>query len=138
MSITFKELLMGIPLSDIEIAHQHNLEVLVDCLNIIRNAYGKPMIPTSVYRTEQKHKDIYRAKGIPDNKIPWGSAHLSGEAADISDPHQELQTWILADQDILDAAGLYCEDFSATPNWVHFQSRPFKSYKPGGTRFFKP
>lgn len=134
--ITFKELLQDNQISDIPTNHQHNLEELLIAINIIRKAYGKPMTISSCYRSLQKHKDIYRAKGIINP--PMGSQHLYGEAVDIYDPKQELQSWVLSNLDMLEVAGLYCEDFSATPNWVHFQLRQFKSYKPGGTRFFKP
>lgn len=134
MSITYKELIKDIPLSDIPISHQHNLEELLKRINVIRTAYGKPMTITSGYRSKQDHLRIYRSKGVPDHKIPMGSLHLSGEACDVSDPKQELQKWCKANVHILEEVGLWCEDFSATVNWVHFQSRPPKS----GKRFFLP
>lgn len=135
MSITFKEIIKNIPLSDIDHAVQINIEDLLIAVNIVRTAYGKPMLVTSGLRSMQDHLRVYASKGITDkSKIPMKSAHLTGEAIDISDPKQELQSWILANIDILEAAGLWCEDFSATPNWVHFQIRPPKS----GNRFFKP
>jgi len=135
MAISFKELIKNTSLADIPHAHQVSLEELLKRINIIREAYGKPMIVSSGYRSLQDHKRIYSEKGITDpNKIPMGSAHLSGQALDVADPKQELQSWILANIDILEKAGLYCEDFSASPNWVHFQCRPPKS----GNRFFKP
>ena len=135
MSITFKELIKDIPLSDIDHSVQVNLEELLKCVNIIRAKYGKPMIITSGLRSMQDHLRIYAAKGITDkSKIPMKSNHLIGAACDISDPKQELQKWILDNPEVLEEAGLYCEDFSASKTWVHFQCRPPKS----GNRFFKP
>jgi len=133
--ITFKEIIKNISISDIDHAIQINIEDLLAAVNVIRTAYGKPMTVTSGLRTMADHLRIYAQKGITDkSKIPMGSLHLKGLACDIADPKQELQSWILANIDILEASGLYCEDFSASPNWVHFQCRPPKS----GNRFFKP
>lgn len=137
MSITFKELLMGIPLSEIPINHQQNAEILLKKINIIRQAYGKPMIPTSVYRTEQKHRDIYRAKGITDNsKIPWGSQHLQFLAIDVYDPTGELHAFLKAHPEVLEEADMYCEERQG--NWQHLQCKPFKSFNPGDDRWFQP
>lgn len=134
--ITYKELLSGNLLSDVPIEHQQNLQELLKRINVVRVAYGKPMTVTSGYRDIQHHKDIYRKKGVPDNKIPMQSRHLYGMAVDISDPNQELQAWCLspAGLHILETVGLWCEDFSATKNWAHFQIVPPKS----GKRFFLP
>jgi hypothetical protein len=137
--ISFKEIIKNTSLSDIPHAHQVSIEELLKRVNIIRAAYGKPMKVTSGLRTRADHIRIYSEKGITDpNKIPWGSQHLSGNACDIADPKGELQAWILAHPEIIEQADLYLEDFSATPTWCHFQIKPFKSYKKGGTRFFKP
>lgn len=138
MAITLKELLKGTPISDVPIQHQQNAEILLAKINIVRALYGKAMTVSSCYRTKQKQLDIYRAKGVPDSKIPMASQHLSFLAVDIADPNQELQKWLLANPDVLEKADMYCEDFSATPTWVHFQCNPFKSYINGGTRYFKP
>lgn len=89
---------------------------------------------TSGLRTREDQLRIYKAKGIPESKIPWGSKHLTGGAVDIFDPEKKLQAWCLANIPELEAADLYCEDFGSTPNWVHFQIFPPKS----GKRFFMP
>ncbi len=132
--ITLKELLGKYTVADIPHSDQLHLEELLKRINMIRSAYGKPMTVTSCYRSQQDHLRIYRAKGVPDNKIPMGSAHLSGCAVDISDPNKELQAWCLANVSELEKAELWCEDFSATSNWVHFQIYPPRS----GKRFFLP
>jgi hypothetical protein len=82
-----------------------------------------------------EHLEIYRKKGITDqSKIPMKSRHLIGAAIDIYDPNKILQSWVLSNVKVLEEVGLWCEDFSATPNWVHFQILPPAS----GKRFFKP
>jgi uncharacterized protein YcbK (DUF882 family) len=111
-----------------------NLKELQRRLNIIRAAYGIPMIVTSGLRDIEHHKSIYRRKGIEEENIPMGSKHLHGQAADIYDPEQKLQKWCLENEALLEKAGLYCEHFSVTLTWVHFQSVPPRS----GNRFFYP
>lgn len=130
-----KELIKDTPISDISLEIQHNLEEVLLRINKIRTAYNKPMTVTSGYRTMQDHIRIYNAKGIMDlKKIPMQSRHLYGKAVDISDPNKDLQKWCLANIKMLEDVGLWLEDFSATPNWVHFQIEPPKS----GKRMFKP
>lgn len=133
--ITMKELLGNQGVFE-ELPHdiQNNLLELLEKINVIRKAYGKPMRVTSGLRSMEHHKNIYKKKGIPENKIPMKSKHLYGQAVDIYDPNKELQKWVLANIQILEREGLYCEDFSATENWTHFQSVPPKS----GKRFFMP
>jgi uncharacterized protein YcbK (DUF882 family) len=113
---------------------KENLRILLERVNKIRSLWGKPMTVTSGFRSHDDHIRIYRQKGIPDDKIPWGSQHLKCAAVDIYDPKQELQTWCLNNVDKLADIGLWCEDFSATPNWCHFQILSPKS----GLRFFMP
>ncbi len=108
---------------------------LLNRVNIVRSAYGKPMAVSSGYRSMDDHLRIYKDKGITDQtKIPMRSKHLTGCAVDISDPNKELQKWCITNIDVLIQAGLWMEDFSATPNWCHFQSMPPKS----GKRYFLP
>ena len=89
---------------------------------------------SSCLRSRQGQIRIYKEKGITDeNKIPFGSAHLTGEGVDIADDG-ELQRWLKVNVKKLKELGLYVEDFSATPTWVHIQNRAPKS----GNTFFKP
>ena len=114
---------------------QKNLNVLLLRINIIRDLYGKPMQVTSGLRSMRHHLEVYAAKGITDkSKIPLKSKHLFGQAVDIYDPKNELKAWVLLNVPELEKVGLWCEDFSATKNWVHFQIVPPKS----GNRFFMP
>ena len=133
--IAISEILKKYKLEDQEAEIQTNLADLVEKLNKIRTAYGKPMTITSGLRTKADQIRIYNQKGITDpKKIPMGSRHLYGQAADIGDAKKELQQWCKDNVKILEEAGLWCEHFDDTPTWVHFQTVPPKS----GNRFFKP
>jgi uncharacterized protein YcbK (DUF882 family) len=132
--ITWQEILHKYKESEIPAEHLANLKILHQKLNEVRKAYGKPMVPTSVYRTLADHLRIYREMGITDQaKIPMKSKHLSGQAIDISDPDGKLMDWCLANQDVLEKVGLWCEERDDKKR-VHFQIVPPKS----GRRFFKP
>ncbi len=116
---------------------QKNLQILLPKINEIRTKWGKPMIITSGLRTMEDHLRIYKEKGIIDPaKIPMKSKHLIGAAVDISDPGLELTKWLKANPEVLEKAGLYCEEGNS--NWTHFQHIPFGSYKHNGTRWFIP
>jgi hypothetical protein len=131
--IAMKELLGGRTIADIEHSAQLNLDELLKRINVIREAWGKPMTVTSGFRDPQDQLRIYRAKGIPDNKIPMGSAHLKGAAVDILDTDGSLMQWCRDNVPLLEKTELWCEDDPSTPR-VHFQI-----YPPGsGNRFFKP
>lgn len=114
------------------------LKLFLPKINVVRKLYNKSMSITSGIRTIEDHIKIYEKKGISKDKVPMGSAHLEnnhkGFACDVFDPNKELQKWCLDNVKVLEEQGLYCEHFSATPNWVHFQDYPPAS----GNRFFKP
>lgn len=138
--ITFKEILGKTPISEVDIAYQHNIEELVKRLNIIRTKRGLPMIVTSGFRSMFDHKRIYselnakrRSQNLPELKIPMSSEHLRGNAADISDPDGSLHAWCKANESILEEVGLWCEEKDSQAR-VHFQTKPPKS----GKRFFYP
>jgi hypothetical protein len=124
--ISFTELLHGHVVTDLTIAEQHNLEDLQRKVNIIREAWGKPMTVTSGFRTEQDQLRI-------NPKAP-NSAHRSGKAVDIQDTDGSLRNWVLKNLDLMQQQGLYMEDFRYTKGWVHFSSQPPKS----GHRIFVP
>lgn len=113
---------------------QHNLLLLLDKMTKLETLYGLPFIITSGLRTREDQLRIYKAKNIPEDKIPWGSQHLAGSAVDVYDPHKLLADWCHKNENRLEELGLYCEDTDFTHNWVHFQIYPPKSRK----RFFKP
>lgn len=133
--ITMQELLKGKPFDSLHQEHRFNLTILLKKVNQIRQAYGKPMTVTSGYRSLEDHLRIYRQKGIIDkSKIPMKSNHLSGRAVDFADASGDLKKWVLANVQLLESIGLWCEDFEYTKNWVHFQIIAPAS----GKRFFKP
>ncbi len=131
MSLSILELLHGHVITDLTIAQQHCLEDLQTKINMIREAWGKPMMVTSGFRTPQDQARI--------NPKVTRSAHMEAKAVDILDEGLELTKWLKETpegQQALEDADLYCEDGNA--NWLHAQTRPFGSYKPGGTRWFLP
>lgn len=133
--IEMSELLKKTKLEDLPSDIQDNLTDLVERLNVIRRAYGKPMTVSSGFRTKEDHLRVYREKGITDpKKIPMGSRHLSGKACDIADSDGKLKDWVNDNVELCEKVELWMEDFSATPTWIHFQSEPPASKK----RFFMP
>lgn len=138
--ITLKEVLKGANPSPLSTEIHANLAKLVSSINNIASLYAKPMVVTSGLRTMEDHLRIYHEKAAREGKpfdpkkVPMKSMHLTGGAVDIADPKKVLQAWCLANEDKLKAAGLYCEAFSYTPTWVHFQILAPKS----GKRFFIP
>lgn len=62
------------------------------------------------------------------------SAHQTGEAVDLADKDGSLARGITTHNALLRLYDLYLEDTSATPGWVHLQTRPTKS----GKRVFLP
>jgi uncharacterized protein YcbK (DUF882 family) len=107
-----------------------NLALLLERLNKVRMVYNQLMSVTSGLRsTEQQNSLIAQGKSNAPH-----SKHLTGQAADIYDPSGLLKRWIKDNIALIETIGLWMEDFSFTPNWVHFQSVPPLS----GNRFFIP
>ena len=127
---------------------------LTNKVNIIRAAWGKAMTVNSGVRTWKHHVEIYKSLAVQkrypfndgvfnEDKVPKLSKHLEnvlGSAAvDIADPNQILKAWLkdtAEGQAALNKANLWCEDDNVQR--LHFQNKAFGSYKPGGTRWFKP
>jgi hypothetical protein len=103
-----------------------NLAVLLDRMNQLRAAYGKPMTVTSGLRSQADQAAI--------NPSAPKSMHLRGAACDILDGTGDLKKWVAANVPLLETIGLWCEDFKSTPTWAHFQVLSPKS----GHRFFIP
>lgn len=101
-----------------------NLQVLLERLNIVRKAYGKPMIITSGLRSTSDQARI--------NPSAPKSKHLIGAAADVLDRDGSFYDWCKANQKILEKAKLWCEERRGP--WQHLQIFP-----PGsGKRWFIP
>ena len=63
-----------------------------------------------------------------------GSAHKQGLAVDLFDPHEEIDAWCMANQEILELHGIYLEHPEKTPGWSHWTVRKPAS----GQRVFFP
>lgn len=103
-----------------------HLAVLLERINKVREAWGKPMIVTSGLRSEADQARIN--PGAPKSK------HLLGAAVDILDQDGKLAEWVKEHLDLMEEIGFWFEDFSSTVGWVHFQVMPPKS----GKRVFLP
>lgn len=90
------------------------LAVLLTAINKLRLDWGKPMIVSSGYRPGP-----YNVKAGGATHSP----HLTCEAVDISDPDGSLDAWCVANQDKLEAYGLWLEAPASTPTWTHLDTR---------------
>src|ERR1700687_539465 len=91
-----------------------NLAILLERLNKVREIWGKPMIVNSGLRNQAQQDALIVAgkSNAPKSK------HLTGQAADISDPKGELKAWIMNNQSSMEQIGFWFEDFKSTPTWV--------------------
>lgn len=107
-----------------------NLQILLQRMNELRDAWAKPMIITSGLRSDEKQLQLVsegKSKALFSN-------HLAGAACDVLDKKGLLGKWCLKNGDLLRRIGLWCEHPEYTKGWVHFQILPPKS----GNRFFIP
>jgi hypothetical protein len=118
-----------------------NLLKLADVIEQVESAYGKTLAFTNGLRDTKDHLRIYaeknaklRAQGLPEIKVPMGSNHLKGLAVDVADATGNFWKWCMANLELMEKLGVYFEDRSATPTWVHMQIAPPAS----GRRIFKP
>lgn len=107
-----------------------NLQVLLERINKVRAAWGKPMTVTSGLRDQAQQAGLIAAgkSNAPHSK------HLTGQACDILDSDQSLRDWIMLNVEMMEEIGFWFESFQSTPNWCHFQTCPPAS----GKRFFIP
>lgn len=116
--ISRSEILMGRDvLFPLDSTKEANLEKLLRALNIFRAAFGKPMRVSSGYRPGHFNTSAGGAEK---------SCHPNCEACDFHDADGELKRFALANVELLERAGLYMEDPSRTPTWLHLQTRPTK------------
>lgn len=111
--ITIEEILRGQPNYPKE--YQANLIDLHKKINIVRTAFGKPMIVTAGYRSVAWEKHHGRS---------GKSDHCKCMAIDIYDPKKELSCWCYEHQELLRSIPLWVESPEYTPNWVHFTTKP--------------
>lgn len=102
-----------------------NLRRLLDAINKLRLAYGKPMVVSSGYRPPAHNAKI---GGAPN------SCHLVCAAVDFKDRDGDIKKFCLDNLSLLEECGLWMEDPSATPSWCHLQIQAPVSHR----RVFKP
>lgn len=125
--ISLNEFLKGrVKLKDLGEQEQLNVVELLSKINIIRHAYGKPLIVTSGYRSPEYNRQVGGAAK---------SNHVKAAAIDVKAPHGgEFKRWVLKNLGLFEKLGLYMEDFNYTKTWAHIQIVAPRSRK----RFFKP
>lgn len=104
---------------------EQNLIKLLTALNPVREAYGKPLYISSLYRPAAVNAAVGGSKK---------SNHLLCLACDFKDTDGKFGQWCVDNLDILAEHGLYMEAKTATPTWVHLQVVAPKS----GNRIFFP
>lgn len=118
--ITRDEVLMGrdkeFPLN---IILESNLQKLLTALNKFKAIYGKPMVVSSGYRPGKYNK----LAGGAEN-----SNHMFCMACDFVDIDSSLDTFCVANKDVLKACGLYLEHPKWTKNWCHLDISPRKKH----------
>lgn len=133
--ISYKELNpKGYTLTPEQEANQRRL---FTAMNVVREKYGQPMIITSGVRSIEDQTRIDAKRMGPSGKPAkprLGSAHIKGAACDVWDRDGELWKWCMDNLELLTQLGLYLEDKTCTPSWVHFQIVPPRS----GNRIFLP
>lgn len=107
-----------------EVAHpltedqEANLLKLLEAINGLREAYGKPMLISSLYRPAGINAAAGGAKK---------SAHLECLACDFVDNTGEIDEFCLDNVKLLEQLGLYLESPMHTQRWCHVQIRPTKN-----------
>jgi hypothetical protein len=105
-----------------------NLSVLLDRINQVRTAYGKPMTVTSGLRSDAQQASLIAAGKSNATK----SNHLTGSAVDILDESGELNVWVKSNTALMEKIGLFMEERQGS--WQHFQIVSPRS----GNRWFQP
>lgn len=103
-----------------------NVNHLIVCVNSLLEKFGEYRAVSSGYRRPEDNAKLANPKPA--------SRHLTCEAVDLVDPDEKLKAWIKDNLSVLEEVGLYMEHTSATPTWVHLQTRAPKS----GRRVFLP
>lgn len=122
--ISMDEYLMSrIKLEDLPATSLANLNTLIPKVNILLEKFGEYRSVVSGFRTPEINKTVGGGKK---------SCHLTCEAVDLLDKDGKLYKWCKDNVEVLEELGLYVEDKSYTPTWVHLQTRVTKR------RFFIP
>lgn len=128
--ISMNEILMGrAKFEDLDKEVQANLTILLERINKLRAAYGKPLKVNSGFRNPADQPKNAATK----------SNHLVGKAIDLDDDNTAfLWKWVLANLQLMKDIGLWMEDprwtHGSVGTWMHFQITPPKS----GKRIYVP
>jgi len=104
-----------------------NIKKLIPKVNALLSDLGIESVSVSSgFRTQASNASLKNASKK--------SAHMTGEALDLSDPKQEIGKKIMANTSLLKKHGLFLEDLSATPTWCHLDikarsERPVNIFK---------
>lgn len=109
------------PINDYQSAALEKLAITITQLEI---EIGEEFLVTSGFRSSEDQMRI--------NPGVRNSAHMSGEAVDVSDVDGSIDHWCLDNLPILISLGLYLESPTQTPRWSHLAIIPPKS----GNRVF--
>lgn len=125
--ISVDEVLMGkITLEQLPDDMKKNINMLVPKVNDVIELFGQYRAINSGYRTPEDQARI--------NPSAPQSKHLVCAAVDLEDKDRKLMSWCLSHLDILTRLGLWMENPTKTPTWIHLQCLPPKS----GNRIFNP
>lgn len=105
---------------------EDNLEKLAAAVSEIEALMDMAFLVTSGLRSPQDQLRI--------NAAVKNSAHMTGEAVDVSDVDGSIYGFCIDSVDVLIRLGIYLECRTYTPRWTHLTIRPPKS----GMRFFIP
>lgn len=119
-----------------------NLKNLFSKMDLVRELLGKPVMTHITFRTLAYHLGIYerinakrKAQGLPEVKVPMGSAHLKGKACDFHVVGMTCDEVVEKLKDKLEEFGMRMEDNGLGADWVHLDISPVGA---SGKRFFKP
>lgn len=112
-----------LPVTEIQ---KKNLEKLAQAVSKIEEEMGKEFLVTSGLRSKEMQLKI--------NPAAKNSAHISGEAVDVSDVDGDIYAFCIDHVPLLIELGIYLECKTYTKRWAHMQIRAPKS----GNRFFIP
>jgi uncharacterized protein YcbK (DUF882 family) len=109
-------------------AQQNALNLIVAVNSLLEELkWTTPIVVSSGWRPASLNATV---KGAAKK-----SGHVIGKAVDFADVGHKLYDLAVSKPDLLRKYGLFVEDKSATPSWVHFDNidradRPSRTFKP--------
>lgn len=117
---------------DVTPERQSNALKLLEAVNALMAEMEDSMMyfPTNPATRSQVSGELYG--GFRPQVCTIGashSAHKEGLAVDIYDPSDQIDRWLMKNQNLLEKYGIYIEHPDSTPRWSHWSVRPPKSGK---------